>query len=244
MPADSNPPVFPASSGSPEPIPSKNSSVYNTAGETVMPIDLGRIILQGRDVILRPLEPGDAETLAKAAGESREHYLYTPVPGSLEAAQSYIDRALRERDGGTRYAFSIVYRGCVVGSTSFLDYQPWTWPPGSPLQRTDRPDVCEVGATWLAASAQRTGCNTESKFLLLSHAFETWTVHRVMFRTDTRNSRSRAAIERLGATFEGIHRADKAATDGAVRDSAFYSIVAAEWPTVRARLSDMMKSHA
>jgi N-acetyltransferase len=209
-----------------------------------MPIDLGKIILQGRHVLLRPLEPGDAEPLAKAAGESREHYQFASVPGTLEAARSYIDRAIRERDAGTRYAFSIVFRGRIVGSTSFLDYQHWTWPPGSPLQRTDRPDVCEIGATWLAASAQRTGCNTESKFLLLSHAFETWAVHRVMFRTDSRNNRSRAAIERLGARLEGIHRADKPAPDGNVRDSAFYSIIAAEWPAFRARLSDMMKSHA
>jgi RimJ/RimL family protein N-acetyltransferase len=209
-----------------------------------MPIDLGKIILQGRNVMLRPLDQGDAEALAKAGGESREHYQYTPVPGNPEAARAYIDRALRERDDGTRYAFSIIYRGGVVGSTSYWDYQPWTWPPGSAMQRVDRPDVCEIGATWLAASAQRTGCNTEAKFLLLSHAFENWAVHRVMFRTDTRNIRSRAAIERLGAKFEGVYRADKPAVDGTVRDSAFYSIIAAEWPVVRMRLSDRMKSHA
>jgi hypothetical protein len=79
-------------------------------------------------------------------------------------------------------------------------------------------------------------CNTEAKFLMLSHAFEKWEVHRVSLRTDVRNERSRNAILRLGAKFEGIRRADKPATDGTVRDSAMYSIIAAEWPEVRERL--------
>jgi len=209
-----------------------------------MPIDLGRLILQGRDVTLRPLERDDAEALASAAAESREHYRYSPVPDSLDGAHGYIDRAIEERDNGLRYPFAINYQGRIIGTTSYSDFQPWMWPPGSAMQRRDRPDVCEIGYTWLAASAQRTRCNTESKFLLLSQAFEKWAVHRVMFRTDARNNRSRAAIERLGAKFEGIHRADKPATDGAVRDSAFYSIIFAEWPIVRARLSDLMNSRA
>jgi len=79
----------------------------------------------------------------------------------------------------------------VVGGTSYLDLQQWRWPPGSPLQRTDRPDALEIGATWLSASAQRTRCNTEAKYLMLSHAFD---VHRVALKTDERNSRSRQAI--------------------------------------------------
>jgi RimJ/RimL family protein N-acetyltransferase len=88
----------------------------------------------------------------------------------------------------------------------------------------------------LAASAQRTRCNTETKYLLLRHAFEVWDVHRVAFRTDVRNEMSRVAIERLGAKLEGIRRADKPGRDGTVRDSIFFSIVRGEWPAVRAAL--------
>ena len=108
------------------------------------------------------------------------------------------------------------------------------------MQRTDRPDAVEVGSTWLAASAQRTRCNTEAKYLLLAHAFEGWEVHRVSLRTDERNERSRRAIERLGAQFEGIRRVDMPGQDGTVRNSACYSIVRAEWPAVRDRLQGFL----
>ena len=85
---------------------------------------------------------------------------------------------------------------------------------------------------WLAASAQRTRCNTEAKYLLLSHAFDVWRVHRVSLKTDERNTKSRRAIERLGAVFDGVRRADMPGQDGSVRNSAYYSIVPGEWPTV------------
>ena len=86
--------------------------------------------------------------------------------------------------------------------------------------------------TWLAASAQRTRCNTEAKLLMLAHAFERWQVHSVSLKTDERNARSRRAIERLGARFDGLRRADMPGADGTVRTSAYYSILAAEWPVV------------
>jgi RimJ/RimL family protein N-acetyltransferase len=85
-------------------------------------------------------------------------------------------------------------------------------------------------------SAQRTGCNLESKLLMLAHAFDTWRVLRLTLKTDSRNTRSRRAIERIGGRFEGIRRAHARAVDGSVRDTAYYSIVAAEWPAVRAAL--------
>ncbi len=209
-----------------------------------MPNDFGELILKGRDVTLRPLAHDDTEALAKAAAESREQYRYTPVPEGLDAARAYIDQAIKMRDNGERYPFSIIYLGRFAGSTSFWDYHTWTWPPGSTMQRHDRPDVCEIGHTWLAASAQRTRCNTEAKFLLLSHAFEQWAVHRVTLRTDARNSRSRGAIERLGAKFEGIRRADKPASDNTVRDSAYYSIIASEWPAAKAQLVERLNRDA
>jgi RimJ/RimL family protein N-acetyltransferase len=101
--------------------------------------------------------------------------------------------------------------------------------------------VAEIGSTWLASSAQRTGCNTEAKLLMLGHAFDTWGVLRVTLKTDSRNTRSRRSIERTGGRFEGIRRAHARAVDGSVRDSAYYSIVATEWPNVSAALKVIMR---
>ena len=187
-----------------------------------------------------PLGHEHAEALALAAAESRDSYGFSPVPHGIDEVRQYIASALGARDKGLRFAFATLYRGRAVGSTSYSDYEPWKWPEGSLLQRTDRPDVLEIGYTWLAASAQRTRCNTEAKRLMLAHAFETWQAHRVCLRTDVRNERSRNAIARLGAQFEGVRRADKPSSDGLVRDSAFFSILLAEWPAVRARLADQL----
>jgi RimJ/RimL family protein N-acetyltransferase len=193
-------------------------------------------VLHGETVTLRPLALADAAALAAAAAESRASYGYIRVPGGAEEAERYIELALADRDAGHRLPFVIVWRDRVVGSTSYLDVQRWRWPAGSPHQRTDRPDSVEIGSTWLAASAQRTRCNTEAKYLLLSHAFDAWEVYRVCLKTDERNAQSRRAIERLGARFEGLRRADMPAPDGSVRTSAYYSIIRAEWPDVRAKL--------
>ena len=196
--------------------------------------------LRGDTVTLRPLSLADAGALAAAGAESRESYGFTRVPDGVEGAKRYIELALADRDAGHRLPFVIVWRDRVVGSTSYLDVQRWRWPAGSPHQRTDRPDSVEIGSTWLAASAQRTRCNTEAKYLLLSHAFDGWDVHRVCLKTDERNAQSRRAIERLGARFEGLRRADMPAQDGSVRTSAYYSIVRAEWPDVRKSLQDAL----
>jgi RimJ/RimL family protein N-acetyltransferase len=102
------------------------------------------------------------------------------------------------------------------------------------------PSAVEIGATWLSRAAQQTRCNTESKFLRLSYAFEQWRVARVSFKTDERNVHSRGAIERIGAQFEGIKRAEMLGADGAIRNSAYYSILADEWETVRERLAGML----
>ena len=196
--------------------------------------------LRGVEAVLRPSAMDDAKALAAAASESREHYRFNPVPNGFEEARRSIERALRQRDAGQRLPFTILWRDRVVGTTSYSDFHPWEWPAGCAMQRTDRPDVVEVGYTWLAASAQRTRCNTEAKYLLFAHAFEVWEVHRVSLRTDERNVRSRRAIERLGAQFEGIRRADMPGQDGTVRNSVFYSIVRAEWPVVRERLQGFL----
>ena len=199
-------------------------------------IVLAPIVLQGPTVTLRPLSVDDAGALAAAAAESRAQYAFTRVPDGVEDARRYIEGALAERESRGRLAFATVWNGRVVGSTSYLNAECWRWPPASPHQRSNRPDVVEIGATWLAASAQRTRCNTEAKLLMLAHAFDVWQVHRVSLKTDARNMQSRRAIERLGARLEGVRRADMPAQDDTVRDSAYYSIVPAEWPDVRKRL--------
>lgn len=191
------------------------------------------ITLRGQEVELAPLAVEQAAELASAAEESREHYRLTVVPDGVEETRAYIRAAVATR---SRYAFVIRFRGTVVGTTSYLDMQTWKWPAGSPLQRGSEPDVLEIGSTWLAHSAQRSRCNTECKYLLLEYAFESWKVHRVTLKTDARNSRSRRAIERIGARFEGIRRAERPATDGTIRDSAYYSIILSEWPAVKASL--------
>jgi N-acetyltransferase len=197
-------------------------------------------VLRGQTVELRPLTIADAAAIAAAASESRERFSYIRVPDGVEEAQRYIEVALADREAGRRLPFVITWNGRVVGSTSYLDLQRWRWPAGSSLQRTDRPDAVEIGSTWLAASAQRTRCNTEAKYLLLVHAFDVWQVHRVSLRTDERNAVSRRAIERLGARFEGVRRADLPAPDGSVRNSAYYSILRAEWSDVRKKLEDAL----
>ncbi|MFI1165442.1 GNAT family N-acetyltransferase [Streptomyces sp. NPDC020801] len=202
------------------------------------------VVLTGRMTRLEPLAPHHAEGLAQAGAEDRASYAFTPVPHDLEAARDYVDRAMAEQAAGRALPFAVVRTtdGRVVGSTRFLELDYWQgpliWPavPGVPHGDpfTAVPDAAEIGNTWLTAPARGTGINTEAKLLMLRHAFETWRVRRISFRADARNLRSRAAIERLGATCEGVRRAHSRGLDGAVRSTAFYSVLDDEWPTVRA----------
>lgn len=199
------------------------------------------LVLQGSQVTLRPLAIEDADAMVVASSESRDSYRWTPVPDGISEVCAYLKLAIRQRDAGRRYPFAVVWNGTLVGSTSLLNFQPWDWPAGCPLSRQNRPDAAEIGGTWLSLSAQRTICNSEAKFLLLRHSFESWGVHRISFKTDERNLRSRLAIERLGAKFDGILRADAAGADCTVRNSACYSILSAEWPNVRERLLGLLR---
>ena len=201
------------------------------------------IVLRSQTVVLSPLSADHAAALAEAAAESRDQFQYTRVPNGVDEARRYIEAALADQEAGRRMPFAIVWNGRVVGSTSYLDIQRWRWPAGSPLQRTDQPDAVEIGATWLSASAQRTRCNTESKLLLLSQAFDRWEVYRVSFKTDERNARSRRAIERLGAAFEGVlrnHRLRYNTTPVEPRNTAVYSITDADWPGIKRGLEQRL----
>jgi len=200
------------------------------------------LFLQGRHVLLEPLELRHADGLAAAAEGGRELYRWSPVPqGKIEAAQ-YIEAALAAKETGTAVPFAIVREsdGSIIGSTRFCYLESWPWPPGHALHNRGTPDACEIGYTWYAHSAIRTPANTESKLLMLTHAFETWEVFRVCLHTDARNERSRAAIERIGARFEGILRSHRMAADYIPRDSARYSIIAAEWQEVKRKLVERL----
>jgi RimJ/RimL family protein N-acetyltransferase len=197
-----------------------------------------RVVLTGDVVTLRPMTIDDVGGLAAAAGEDRATYGFTPVPDGEVAMRGYVEGVLADERAGWALPFvtTLTDGGRIVGSTRFLDLDDWGSDRrvgGPRVGAEGTPVTAEIGATWLAASAQRSAVNTEAKLLMLGHAFDTWGVERITFKTDARNARSRAAIEGVGAQFEGIRRAHVRASDGGVRDSAYYSIVRAEWPAVR-----------
>ena len=194
------------------------------------------LIFEGREVTLRPLEQRDAPALAAAAEGLRALHPVSFVPEGMGAAAAYVEEALSAKAKGQRYPFAIVWQGVLSGTTSYLDFAYWKRPGVG----SDVPAAVEIGATWLSRAAQRTRCNTESKYLLLKYAFEHWRVERVSLKTDERNGHSRGAIERIGAQFEGVRRAEMLGADGAVRNSAYYSILADEWSAVKERLEGML----
>jgi RimJ/RimL family protein N-acetyltransferase len=199
--------------------------------------------LDGRQVRLEPLQPRHAPGLAAAAEADPSLYRWTHVPRSEAGARSYVESALAQRDSYTAVPFAVIRAadGAVIGSTRFWDLAWWQWPEGHPRHsRGGAPDTCEIGHTWLGARAVGTGANAEMKRLMLGYAFETWQVQSVCLHTDVRNERSRRAIERIGARFEGVLRAHRLSADGLPRDSARYSITAAEWPGIRHRLDEML----
>ncbi|MFJ4198277.1 GNAT family N-acetyltransferase [Streptomyces sviceus] len=190
-------------------------------------------VLAGALVRLEPLDHGHTADLAVAAEEHRGTYAYTWVPRAHEIGD-YVDAQLARAATGrlAPYAQVSVATGRAVGATSF--WEPRCW------RSDDRLDAVEVGFTWLAASAQGTGINAEAKLLLFRHAFEQWGVSRVDLKTDARNARSRAAIQSVGARFEGIlrnwSRSWAPGEDGLLRDSAIFSVTVQDWPECRNRL--------
>jgi RimJ/RimL family protein N-acetyltransferase len=176
--------------------------------------------LHGKYVRLEPLDHCHCDGLAAAAAEDPSLYLWSPVPQNKDAARLYIDTALAWRDAGNALAFATirVADGAVVGSTRFFDIERWAWPQGHPRHGRGSPDACEIGYTWLAGQMLR-----------------------VCLHTDARNQISRAAIERIGGKFEGILRAHRMAADFIARDSARFSIVAAEWPELKLRLAARLR---
>ena len=211
-----------------------------------MPTPIIPFTLEGRLVRLEPLCPELAPQLLEAGLIDRETFVLTGVPDSLPAAHAYIQTAVQAREAGLAMPFATVRveDGRVIGSTRFGNLEYWPWTAGNPHAKSDgTPDAAEIGWTWLEPASQCSGINTEAKRLMLEHAFETWRVLRVTLKTDARNTRSRNAIERLGAKFDGVLRAHVPASDGGIRDSAYYSILAAEWSEVRDRLDGFLEAH-
>ncbi|WP_022903203.1 GNAT family N-acetyltransferase [Curtobacterium sp. B8] len=188
--------------------------------------------LTGDRVTLEPLGSEHADDLRAAVTDGdlwRTWYTSIPAPAQVEAE---IERRLAEHEAGRMVPFAVRDRptGRVVGSTTFMN-----------VDRANR--RVEIGSTFLARSAQRTGINTEAKLLQLSHAFESWQCIAVEFRTHFHNQQSRAAIEGLGAKQDGVLRSHQIGRDGTLRDTVVFSITAAEWPTVRMSLAERLRRH-
>jgi RimJ/RimL family protein N-acetyltransferase len=200
------------------------------------------VVLTGRAVRLEPLTLAHVPALDAAASEDRVTYDWTPVPDGEDAHRRYVENMIAEHAAGRRLGFATVrideHRPSsdrVVGTTSYLD--PQRWPGGG-----GKLDSIEIGSTWLGASAQRTVVNTEAKLLMLEHAFDGLGVHRVVLNTDARNERSRTAIARIGATFEGVLHSYRYGVEGTPRDTATFAIPARDWPDVRARLEQKLSA--
>ncbi|WP_405773122.1 GNAT family N-acetyltransferase [Streptomyces sp. NBC_01538] len=200
------------------------------------PLD-GPPVLEGSLVRLEPLDHRHAPDLAAATEEDRGAYRFTWVPRAAEV-DGYIDAQLARAATGQLAPYAQVDRasGRAVGTTAYWEPRRW--------QEDDSLCAIEVGFTWLAASAQGTGLNTEAKYLLFRHAFESWGVARVDLKTDARNARSRAAIEKAGAHFEGVlrnwSRSWVPGEEGRLRDTAIFSITREEWPARRAALEERL----
>ena len=191
------------------------------------------VALEGDHVILEPLALHHAADLF-TAGDDPEIWRYKSIlrPADLGEAEAWIADAIERGGGGAEIPFAIIHRasGRAIGSTRYLD-----------IRRSDR--ALEIGWTWIGREHQRSAVNTECKYLLLANAFARhW--NRVEFKTDSRNARSRAALRKLGATEEGVLRHHMWMPQGYFRDSVYFSVLAGEWPRVRAALETRLAAFA
>ena len=184
------------------------------------------VVLEGRIVRLEPLSLDHAAALAEAGSDPSVFRWFAGRPAPSAGFRAWIEMALDEQARGVSLPFATIdtRTGRVVGSTRFMNIVP------AHLR-------VEIGSTWLTPTAQRTGANREAKFLMLRHAFETWRVRRVEFKTHALNIQSRTALALLGAVEEGTLRKHVVMDDGSPRDSVYFSVVDDEWPALKARLA-------
>jgi RimJ/RimL family protein N-acetyltransferase len=204
------------------------STDANLPRRALLPLVVPPVTLEGRAVRLEPLRLEHAAALASLCEDEVFQFL-SQVMRTAAEVKLYLAAALEAAERGTEQPFFIRDRetGAPLGTTRYMT-----------ISRGDR--TLEIGNTWLGRRTWRTRVNTECKLLLFRHAFEQLQAIRVQFKTDRRNARSRAAIERLGATFEGILRHHMLVRGGQVRDSAYYSVIDTEWPEVKARLEERL----
>lgn len=194
-------------------------------------MEIKPVVLRGKHVRLEPLNEAHIPGLAKigVGQDFWDFMLYGNMDTEADMADwvRYI-LSLAERGGDLPFAVIHLASGRVAGATRYLNIMPH-----------DR--GLEIGGTWYGLEYQRTAINTECKYLLLQHAFETLGCIRVQLKTDSRNVRSQKAIERIGAKKEGVLRNHMILPDGHTRHSVYYSIIDTEWPTVKKRLEEMLK---
>ena len=185
------------------------------------------VTLAGRRIRLEPLSAEHLDDLVAVGLEPAIWTWTTARPADREGIRAWLDAALANAAAGHEVPFATIdlASGRAIGSSRFLSIVP-------------EHRRLEIGWTWVGSAFQRTGANREAKLLQLTHAFETLGANRVEFKTDSRNEKSRAALLGIGATFEGIFRNHMVMPDGPMRHSAYYSVIAEEWPEVKARLED------
>jgi len=189
------------------------------------------VTLAGRQARLEPMTLAHVDALWAAGGGHPELWRYYSAPMlTRDDMQRYVEVALRSQDAGTALPFVQVdaVSGEVAGSTRYGNIDV-------PNQKL------EIGWTWLSPRFQRTVINTEAKLLLLTHAFETLGCIRVEFKADATNEKSRAAMERIGATYEGTLRRHMRRADGTQRDTVYYSVIRDEWPEAKAALEQKVR---
>jgi len=187
------------------------------------------VTLEGSRVRLEPLAERHLADLARVAQDAAIFRWITNQPMDEERLRAWFDQAQTAAAAGTEVPFATVDPATdrAIGSTRFMTITP-------------EHRRLEIGWSWVGTAFQRTGANREAKFLQLSHAFETLDAERVEFKTHARNEQSRGALLGIGATFEGVLRHHMILADGSNRDSAYYSVLAAEWPDVKARLAALL----
>lgn len=188
------------------------------------------MVLEGRIVRLEPLRHDHLDGLAEVAFDPALWQFTLARPVDRAGLEAWLETALDNAEAGTEMPFATLDRasGRPIGSTRYLNIVP-------------EHRRFEIGWTWLATTAQRTGANREAKLLQLTHGFEQLAANRIEFKTDSLNERSRAALLGIGAQFEGIFRNHMVMPDGRLRHTAYYSVTREDWPDVKTRLSELLR---
>ena len=188
------------------------------------------VVLEGRIVRLEPLRGDHLDGLAEVAFDPALWQFTLARPADRAGLEAWLRTALDNAAAGTEMPFATVDQGSgrAIGSTRYLNIVP------------DHRRF-EIGWTWVATTAQRTGANREAKLLQLTHGFEQLGANRIEFKTDSLNDKSRTALLGIGAQFEGIFRNHMVMPEGRLRHSAYYSVTREDWPQVKARLTELLE---